>query len=295
MGVYASIIMTAIGAGIKLLGSSQSPNYPSTPTLARIDIPKTQASMEDYEKRRMQASIDSWKAKFPLLYQGGASEIEDIANNQAGQLSPVVSGALKSSGLEADKVSQGDQYHQSVDLGLSPITMAQRTSQAVNRQIALNPEWTNKISGGTLATMIANNYQNQQAFGQFLGAQNTANYVAGQRQSAYNTAALTSGLLGTAQAGTQAYINAQNPLNSPLNPTSYRSDVNNPGYYMQPSQPPPPMAPGQSSMWNAPAPTAYQYTDTWGSGDFGAYALPTSSDPMIASNPTENPYSDLFF
>src|SRR6188472_3686505 len=136
MGVYASIISGIIGTGIKLLGSSQSPNYPSLPKLTKIDIPKTQASMEDYESRRMAASIEAWKTRFPLLYQGGQSEIEDIGNNQAGKLSPVVSGALKSSGLEGDRVSQGDQYHQAVDLGLSPITLAQRTSQAVNRQIA---------------------------------------------------------------------------------------------------------------------------------------------------------------
>jgi hypothetical protein len=227
MGVYAAIISSVIGAGVKLLGSSQSPNYPSPPKLNKIDIAGTQAGMEDYEQRRMQSSIDAWKQKFPLLYQGGASEIQDIANNQAGKLSPVVTDALRSSGLGT--ISEGDQYHQAVDMGLSPITLAQRTSQAVNRQIALNPEWTNKISGGTLATMIANNYQNQNAFTQFLGANQTAQYVAGQQRSMYNTAALTTGLLGAAQTGTQAYLNSQNPLNSPLNPNSYKDSSG--GYY----------------------------------------------------------------
>ena len=238
MGVYAGIITTIIGTGVKLLASSQGPDYPETPKMRKIDIGRTRDQMENYEQRRMQAGIDAWKAKFPLLYQGGQSEIEDIGNNQQGKWSPVVSGALKSTGLETLK--SGDQYSDAVDIGLSPITLAQRNSQAVNRQIALNPEWSSKISGGTLATMVANNYQNQNAFSQFLGAQNTARYVSGQQQSAYNTAALTSGILGGAGAAAQSYLNMQqrasNPLDNPLSPSSYRSDVSNPGYPINPTQ-----------------------------------------------------------
>ena len=165
--------------------------------------------MESYEAKRMQASIDAWKQRFPLLYQGGQYEVEDLARNQAGELSPNVRSAIQASGLEAPV--EGDQYKQAVDLGLNPITLSQRTSQAVTRQLAMNPEWTKKISGGTLATMVANDYQNQNAFNAFLGANQTAQYVAGQTASASNTAALLTGLTGSAAIGFRAYQNA-NPL-----------------------------------------------------------------------------------
>jgi hypothetical protein len=266
MGVWASLITTIIGAGIKLYGSSQSPDYPSIPRMAKIPIQDAKHQMEQYESRRMQAGIDAWKTRFPLLYQGGKSEIEDIASNQKGMLSSTIKSSISNAGLEQPK--EGDQYKLSQDLGLSPITLAQRTSQAVTRQIALNPEWTNKISGGTLATMIANNNQNQNAFSQFLGANSTAQYVAGQQRSMYNTAALTQGLIGATGIGVQAYQNAQNPLNNPLNPTSYKSDVSNPGYYTQPqSAPYQSPSSGQSNyssnMWNAPAPSS-TYGNPWG-------------------------------
>lgn len=267
MGIYASLITTIIGAGIKLIGSSQSPNYPSAPKISKLDVQGAKEHMENYEARRMQASIDAWKARFPLLYQGGGYEVGDIGKNQQGFLSDTTKQSLQNAGLQTPK--EGNQYSLSTDLGLSPVTLAQRNSQAAIRQIGLNPEWTNKISGGTLATMVANNYQNQQAFGQFLGAQNTAQYVAGQQRSMYNTAALTAGLLGTASAGTQAYINSQNPLNRPLDPTAYpKSDVTNPGYYVQPSAPPPQpyqssqATPYGNSMWNSPPPAPYG--ETWG-------------------------------
>ena len=72
--------------------------------------------------------------------------------------------------------------------------------------MAQNPEWTNKITGGTLATMIANNYKNQNAFTQFLGAQQTAQYAAQQGASAYNTQALLSGITGGAALGAQNMV-----------------------------------------------------------------------------------------
>ena len=277
MGVYAGIITSAISTGVKLLGSAGGPSYPSYPKIAKINIPQVQGQMEDYEKNRMQTSIDAWKAKFPLLYQGGASEIADIGNNQQGKWSPVVSNELKSSGLESLK--DGTQYSDAVDVGLSPITLAQRNSQAVNRQIAMNPEWSSKISGGTLATMIANNYQNQQAFTQFLGAQNTANYVNSQKAGAYNTAALTTGLFGTAAAGEQAYVNAQNPLNAPFNPNSYNTPSNNygaPPYGAPPTSTPPYGTP----PYNATPPPVYG--NSYGYGSFNMFGgSSTPSTPMI--------------
>lgn len=268
MGVWASIITGIIGTGIKLLGSSGGPNYPSPPKLFKLPVQQAKHYMENYELARMNASKASWQARFPLLFKGGEYEIGDIRANQQGKLSPVVSGALKASGL--GKVNEGDQYKLSADIGLSPITLAQRTSQAVTRQIALNPEWTNKISGGTLATMIANNYQNANAYSQFIGANQTAQYVANQQRSMYNTQALTSGLVGIAGIGAQAYANQQNPLNRPLDPTAYRSDVTTPGYYTTPSQPQP-----QPSGYPAGSPIydPYQYN----SGTMLATGTPPSS------------------
>lgn len=283
---YGAIIGAVISTGVKLLGSAGGPDYPSAPKILGLPVQKAKKVMEQNEEKRMKASIAAWKARFPLLYQGGKYEIDDLRRNQQGFLSPQVKGALQSAGLEMPKEG-GDQYKLSVDLGLSPITLAQRTSQAVTRNIALNPEWTSKISGGTLATMIANNNKNQNAFSQFLGAQNTANYVAGRERSGYNTAALTSGLLGTAQIGMQSYINAQNPLNQPLNPTSYRSDVDTPGYMMSnATQAPPTAYPNQSGtyssqgfgpQWGMP-PMGYSTSGAWGGGGFGAYDLPASPE-----------------
>jgi hypothetical protein len=269
MGVWAGIITGIIGAGVKLIGSTQSPNYPSPPKLNKLPVQQAKHYMEDYELARMNASKAAWQARFPLLYQGGKYEIDDIRANQQGKLSPVVSGALRASGLEMPK--EGDQYKLSADIGLSPITLAQRTSQAVTRQIAMNPEWTNKISGGTLATMIANNYQNANAYSQFIGSQQTAMGIASAQRSMYNTQALTAGLLGVAGIGAQAYANQQNPLNRPLDPTAYRSDVTTPGYYTTPSQPQPPQPSGYPA--GSPIYDPYQYN----SGTMLATGTPPSS------------------
>jgi len=290
MGVYAAIISSVIGTGIKLLGSAGGPSYPSAPQIQGLPVQKAKQFMQDYESRRMGVSVEAWKQRFPLLYQGGKYEISDIGRNQQGLLSPQVSGALQSAGLEQPK--QGDQYKLATDLGLSPITLAQRNSQAVTRQIALNPEWTNKISGGTLATMIANNSKNQNAFSQFLGAQNTANYVTGQQRSAYNTAALTTGLLGATSIGVQAYQNSQNPLNRPFDPTAYpRSDVSNPGYYTPGYQSQgggqgyyQPQQGGFGSQWGM-TPAPYMNSGDWNSGDFGASGVPPS--PSYTTPPTD--------
>ena len=264
MGVYAAIISSVIGTGVKLLGSSQGPNYPSPPQIIGLPVQKAKHQMQNYEARRMQESINAWKTRFPELFKGGEYEVNDIRRNQQGLLSPVVSGALKSAGLAMPK--EGDQYGLSTDIGLSPITLAQRTSQAVSRQIALNPEWTSKISGGTLATMIANNYQNQNAYSQFIGANQAAQYSAGQQAAAYNTSALTSGLFGAGALGISAYYNDQRPDN-PLDPNQQPpSDVSNPGYYIpSPGMSTPaysqpyPSSSFTNNLFNAPPPTPTNY------------------------------------
>lgn len=299
---YVSAILAVVGAGVKLLGSSGGPSYPSAPQIQGLPVQKAKNFMENYESRRMDISNLAWQTRFPLLARGGASEISDIGRNQQGFLSDQVKGGLKSAGLEMPK--EGDQQKLSVDLGLSPITLAQRTSQAVTRQIALNPEWTNKISGGTLATMIANNSKNQNAFSQFLGAQNTANYVAGQQRSAFNTAALTTGLLGATSAGVQAYSNAQNPLNRPLDPTAYRSDTSSPGYYTSGGYPSQggggqgyyqPQGGGFGSQWGAPS-SPYMYSGTWSGsapepyGSSYDYGNSLQWQQPIPANYVENPY-----
>jgi hypothetical protein len=275
MGVYAGIITSVIGGIVKLIGSSQSPNYPSPPKLAKINIPQAQGQMEDYEKARMQASIDAWKkGRFPLLYKGGQYEIGDIAQNQQGQLSDSVAKSVGNAGYTA--VTGKNQEDLSQQIGLSPITLSQRTSEAVNRNIALNPEWTNKISGGTLATMIANNNQNQNAFNQFLGANNTAQYIAGQQRSQYNTAALTSGLLGGAALGTQAYQNQQNPLNRPLDPTAYPTSygyAGGQGVYSQPQQ----MYPPQGSGGYSPSSGYNPYQNPYGNS-YNTFMQPMPSN-----------------
>lgn len=279
MGVYAAVISSIISTGIKLFASSQSPDYPSAPKMRKINIQQTRDQMENYEKRRMDASLRAWKEKFPLLDQGGQYEIADIGRNQQGYLSPQVSGALKSTGLGT--VKEGDQYKQAVDLGLNPITLAQRNSQAVNRQIAMNPEWSSKISGGTLATMIANNYQNQNAYAQFLGATNTAKATANAAAGSYNTASLLTGIVGAAGSFAQSYTNRHDPQ-SPLNPQNPAySDVTTPGYYTAP----------------APAQQVYPYGNTWMGmytpNMMGAVSTPPPSTGGGVQSPTTN-YNTYF-
>lgn len=222
---YIAAIGAIAGLATKLIGGASGPSYPGFPKLHKINIPAAQNLMEQNESDRMAASIDAWKSRFPLLYKGGAQEISDIGQNQAGMLNTPTEASLQNAGLESPK--QGNVYSLAKDIGLSPITLAQRNSQAVTRQIALNPEWTNKISGGTLASLMANNYQNQNAFTQFLGSANTANFITGQQnQAQFNTAAILGGL-GATQLGFQASLNANpnNPLTQPFNPYSYASNV----------------------------------------------------------------------
>lgn len=212
MAIWGAIISGVISTGIKLLGSSGGPDYPSPPKLNKINIQQAKDFMQNYETERMGSSIAAWKEKFPLLYQGGQYMVNDLINNQKGRLSPNIKGDITRSGLEAP--IEGDQLKMAKDIGLNPLTLSQRTSEAVTRQIAQNPEWSSQISGGTLATMIANNYQNQNAFSQFLGAQNTAQYVAGQTANANTTRALLTGLTGAARIGADyaAYNNPNNPF-----------------------------------------------------------------------------------
>lgn len=307
MGAWASIIAAAVGTGIKLLGSSGGPSYPSPPKLAKIDVPGSTKLMEDYESQRMQTSIDQWKQKFPLLYQGGAAEIGNIMQQQQGQLGGTLPQDLASSGLAAPR--QGNQYQLSQDIGLSPITLSQRTSQAVTRQIAANPEWTNQISGGTLASMMANNYQNQNAFSQFLGAKNTAMYAQGQAAGAYNTQALLSGVTGIAGLGAQAYGQGQYGPTSPIGQGIY-------GYQQQQQPALPGMAGGSPYMqgpgmnWGPPAPSpmysgAFSQGGPMGMGGMGTgygmggnmwdpnqFNANSLSGPMPSNPYTQNPYTN---
>lgn len=210
MAIWGAVISGIISTGIKLLGSAGGPNYPSLPQLHKIPIQKAKNFMEDYEAQRMGSSIAAWQSRFPLLKAGGDYLINDLIQNQQGKLSPTIKNALTKSGLETPV--ETDQYAQAKDLGLNPLTLSQRTSQAVVKNIGDNPEWSNQISGGTLATMIANNYQNQNAFTQFLGANATARSIASGAANAGTTQALLAGLTGTARAGYQAYQNSQ-PFN----------------------------------------------------------------------------------
>jgi hypothetical protein len=212
---------------------------------------------------------------------------DDIHRNQQGMLSPTVKAAIEASGLESPR--EGDQYRMSRDLGLNPLTLSQRTSEASTRAIAQNPEWTNKISGGTLATMIANNYQNQNAFTQFLGANQTAQYVAGQQRNAGTTAALLAGVGGAARLGMSPYA----PWNqtSPLSPTgqgAYSGAGQPTGYgwaggsggFNSPQAAPPPYTYGGSygnDIWGAPPPAnmpASPYGNSWDSGQIGSIFSP---------------------
>src|SRR6266576_3378073 len=100
MGVYAAIISSVIGTGVKLLGSAGGPSYPSPPKLNKINIKQARQLMESYEGRRMAASIGAWKQRFPLLYQGGNFMVGDIARQQRGFLPTQTDQALRDSGLE---------------------------------------------------------------------------------------------------------------------------------------------------------------------------------------------------
>ncbi len=260
MGATAGIIsgiISLVGTGVKLLGSSGGPNYPSPPKLYKLPVQEAKAHLEDYEKNRMAASIDAWKAKFPDLYKGGQYEIDDIKNQQQGYLGGNIAADTAASGL--GPVKEGvNQYALSRDIGLSPITLSQRTSQAVTRQIAQNPEWTNQITGGTLATMLANNAQNATAYGMMQNANKTAQYVAGQQAGMYNTQALLSGLTGAARIGATAYGANQYGALSPAGQGIYQAQDNAsqapPASYQPQAQYQPPQY-GSSYMWNAGAPS----------------------------------------
>jgi hypothetical protein len=206
---YIGAIISAVGAGIKLIGSAtSSPNYPSMPKLYKLPVQEAKQHLEDYEKSRMAASIDAWKQRFPELYKGGQYEVDDIKKQQQGYLGGHIDADMKASGLQPIKEGN-NQYDLSRQIGLNPLTLSQRTSQAVTRQIASNPEWTNKITGGTLATMLANNAQNATAYGMMKSANQTAQYVAGKQAGLFNTQALLGGLTGAARIGSQIYNNSQ--------------------------------------------------------------------------------------
>ena len=178
---YISAIAQVVGTGISLLGRSGSPDYPAPPKLYKLPVAKARKTMEAYEARRMKASIGAWKDRFPLLYKGGQAEIDDIRAQQQGRLGRTVTDTLTKSGLDAPTASSPEAL--GLDIGLNPLALSQRSSQAVMRQIAMNPEWTNKITGGTLASMMANANANANAFNGFLGAQRAAMYQKGRRKA----------------------------------------------------------------------------------------------------------------
>lgn len=252
---YIGAIIAGIGQTIKLVGSAtSSPNYPSPPKLYKLPVQKAKKQMEDYEQRRMDASIDAWKQRFPELYKGGQYEIDDIKAQQQGMLGGHIAEDMANSGL--DPVHEGtNQYALSRDIGLSPLTLSQRTSQAVTRQIAQNPEWTNQITGGTLATMVANNYQNANAYGMMTQANRTAQYTANKAAGLYNTQALLGGITGAAKVGAAINNNYFSPL-SPAGQGAYvPATATNAPYTTQYSPPPmgqPGSGTGSYSSWNAP-------------------------------------------
>jgi hypothetical protein len=251
---YVQAILGAIQIGLKLYGASQHPDVPEAPKLHGLDVQKAKTQMEDYEAKRMQTSIDEWKTKFPELYKGGAYMAGTTSQQQAGMLGGSVALDMKAAGLQAPR--EGNQYQLSQDIGLSPITLSQRTSQAVSRQIAQNPEWTNQITGGTLATMIANNYKNQNAYTQFLGANRTAMYAQGKAAGAYNTQALLSGITGLGGIGASLYNQAGGGF-GPTSPTGQ-------GIY-QATQP--------TSTWTPPVQTGAAGVPPWQQ----MYNAPTTS------------------
>lgn len=210
MAIWGAIISGAINIGIRAL-SSGGPNYGSPPKLYKLPVSQAKQTMQDYEQKRMDASIGAWKERFPLLYQGGQYEINDIMANQKGKLSQGIKNDLATARLEAPV--ETSQLAQAKDLGLNPLTLSQQTSEAVARQIAMNPEWTNKIRGGTLATLLANANQNQNAFGTFLGANATARAIGSMGAGAGTTAALLSGITGSASIGARYAMNQNSPFN----------------------------------------------------------------------------------
>jgi hypothetical protein len=266
MGVTAAIIAggaSLLGAGISYLGSSGGPSYPSPPKMYKLPVGEATKTMEDYETQRMAASIGAWKERFPLLAKGGAAQIADIRANQLGKISKTVSGTLKASGLPEQGggfgASGGDTWTpeaRAMDIGLSPVALSQRTSQAVQRQIAMNPEWTNKISGGTLASMMANANANQNAFTGALGGIKSAMYRTGAAQGATNTAALLGLPLGAAKAYTGVSMMTSDPWNV--------------GTYQQPWAAP--TAPTTPAAPAAPISTGIQTGASTGGGSGGWYS-----------------------
>lgn len=268
MAIWGALISGAINIGIHALGSG-GPSYGKPPKLYKLPVNQAKQTMEDYEQKRMDASIGAWKDRFPLLYQGGNFEINDIMANQQGKFSQGLKNDLSGSGLETPV--ETNQLAEAKQLGLNPLTLSQRTSEAVTRQIAANPEWTNQIRGGTLATLLANANQNANAFGTFLGANATARAIGGMSAGAGTTAALLSGITGSASIGARYAMNQ----NSPFNLGSYAQG----NYYnniASQGSPPPQAASGYAydpyatygnAMWNSPpavnTTSFYGNTPTW--------------------------------
>jgi len=292
MGYYSAIISGIIKT-IGAFANSGGPNYPDPPKLHKLPVQEAKRTLEDYEGRRMQASIDAWKEKFPLLYKGGQYEVNDIMDQQKGMLGGHIAADMERSGL--GPVREGDQYALSRDIGLSPITLSQRTSQAVTRQMANNPEWTNKITGGTLATMLANNYQNQQAYGMFINSNNTARSIAGQAGSLYNTQALLGAATGAARVGSSIYQNNYGPL-SPAGQGAFQTNPN--ANYAGSVAPPPTMTP-PASYPPTSAYTTYS-NNLYGSVEAGpvtTYNPATDFNWLYQSMPDnyvqDNPYGNI--
>ena len=303
MGVTAALIaggLSLAGTAVSAIGRPGAPSYPSPPKLYNLPVGQATQELESNEAARMQASIDAWKTKFPDLYKGEQAEINQITDQQHGNLGGQVAGDLSASGLQVP-TQGGSQEQLSRELGLSPITLSQRTSQAVTRQIASNPQWTSDITGGTLATMLANNKKNAMAYGMFMNSNQSAQAIAGQEAGLYNTQALLGGLTGAARVGAQVYNNQYSPL-SPMGQGAFQTNPNTTyapssgypstsGYPSNTGYPSSSPAYGQTNnMWysNSPAPS-----NVWGAAPAsqfyqGAWDPNQVFTPPPSIDPTSN-------
>ena len=133
-----------------------------------------------------------------------------IERELKGSVSPLVASTLASTGLEA--VPKGNEFQTAQQLGLPITAKLQRDRQNLNRVIAENPQHVGKLSGTQVATLMANNYKNANAFNQQLLGINLNNYAGAAAQYNQNLAAIGPAIGGIAQAGVQTYIN-KDPLN----------------------------------------------------------------------------------
>ena len=158
--------------------------------------------------------------RFSTLAQGRDYNINDMAGNLEGKVSPTVTNAMNTAGLPADL---GDNpFKQARNLGL-PIAAIQNRDRGYFQQLlGDNPQRAFGLSGQDTTRIAVTNTGNQNNFNQGVFQSNLARYNTGIQQNIANNNAAVTGLAGLAGLITQN--NDYNQMKDPYLSTSGYSD-----------------------------------------------------------------------